>query len=63
VIEVAGAGRVELVPYDDAYAPGFEDMLRRRPCTEKLLAVTGYKPGLELKEIIRVTLTQTKEAP
>ncbi|HNQ88160.1 MAG TPA: GDP-mannose 4,6-dehydratase [Verrucomicrobiota bacterium] len=43
---------IELVPYDQAYAPGFEDMRRRRPSIEKLHRLTGFRPATTLREII-----------
>jgi UDP-glucose 4-epimerase len=47
---------IEFVPYDQAYEPGFEDMMRRVPCVDKLHALTGFRPQTPLNEIIdRVT--------
>ena len=46
---------IELVSYEDAYAPGFEDMLRRRPVIEKLRNATGFLPTTSLSEIIGLT--------
>lgn len=46
---------VELVPYDQAYAPGFDDLRRRKPVVEKLAAVTGFRPSVSLAEIILKT--------
>lgn len=47
---------VQFIPYDQAYEPGFEDMQRRLPCLEKLVRLTGFRPGTPLTEIIdRVT--------
>lgn len=46
---------IQLVPYDQAYAPGFEDMLRRRPSVEKLARLTGLRPSTSIEEIIRRT--------
>jgi UDP-glucose 4-epimerase len=47
---------IEYVPYDKAYEPGFEDMMRRVPSVEKLFALTGFRPQTPLAEIIdRVT--------
>jgi UDP-glucose 4-epimerase len=46
---------IELVPYDQAYAPGFDDMRRRKPLVEKLARVTGFHPQTTLREIIRIT--------
>jgi UDP-glucose 4-epimerase len=48
---------LEYVPYDKAYEPGFEDMMRRVPSIDKLLALTGFRPNTPLNEIIdRVAL-------
>jgi UDP-glucose 4-epimerase len=46
------ASPIEYVPYDKAYEPGFEDMMRRVPSVEKLHALTGFRPGISLDEII-----------
>ena len=43
---------LELVPYDVAYAVGFEDMRRRKPDTSKISELTGWKPRHTLDEII-----------
>ena len=49
---------IEYVPYDQAYEPGFEDMMRRVPAVEKLFALTGFRPETRLTEIIdRVALS------
>ena len=47
--------RIELVPYDRAYAPGFEDMRRRKPVLDKLAAFTGFRPATTLREIVAKT--------
>jgi UDP-glucose 4-epimerase len=48
---------IEYVPYDKAYEPGFEDMMRRVPSVEKLQTLTGFRPRTSLNEIIdRVSL-------
>jgi len=43
---------IQYVPYDKAYEPGFEDMMRRVPCIDKLVALTGFRPQTNLVEII-----------
>ena len=43
---------IEYVPYDKAYEPGFEDMMRRVPCVDKLEALTSFRPRTSLNEII-----------
>ena len=56
---------IEYIPYDRAYEPGFEDMMRRVPSVEKLHALTGFRPATPLNEIIdRVAVYfQQKERP
>jgi UDP-glucose 4-epimerase len=46
---------VERVPYNQAYAPGFDDMRRRKPIVDKLAKVSGFRPAVSLKEIIQRT--------
>jgi UDP-glucose 4-epimerase len=48
----ASSSAIEFVPYDKAYEPGFEDMMRRVPCVDKLHALTGFRPQTPLTEII-----------
>jgi len=43
---------IQHVPYDQAYEPGFEDMMRRVPCIDKLHRLTGFRPQTSLAEII-----------
>jgi UDP-glucose 4-epimerase len=52
----ASSSPIEFIPYDQAYEPGFEDMMRRVPCVDKLHSLTGFRPATPLTEIIdRVT--------
>jgi len=46
---------IEFLPYEQAYAPGFDDMRRRKPVVEKLERVTGFRPQTSLREIIERT--------
>jgi UDP-glucose 4-epimerase len=43
---------IEYVPYDKAYEPGFEDMMRRVPCIDKLFGLTGFRPQTSLADIV-----------
>ncbi len=43
---------IEFIPYDKAYEPGFEDMMRRVPSVDKLQSITGFRPQTSLNEII-----------
>jgi UDP-glucose 4-epimerase len=57
VIETLNSrSRIEFIPYSQAYAPGFDDMRRRKPRTEKLAQFTGFTPLIPLREIIRSSL-------
>ncbi|MEP6662027.1 MAG: NAD-dependent epimerase/dehydratase family protein [Verrucomicrobiota bacterium] len=46
---------IEFIPYDSAYAPGFQDMLRRKPIIEKLKTRIGFDPATSLQAIIKKT--------
>src|SRR5260370_32290656 len=43
---------IDYVPYDQAYEPGFHDMMRRVPSVEKLHALNGFRPPTPLNNII-----------
>jgi UDP-glucose 4-epimerase len=49
----ASKSSIVLVPYDEAYDAGFEDMPRRVPSLEKIHALVGYQPTVGLDEILR----------
>lgn len=49
---VGGSSAVRLVPYDEAYPAGFEDMRRRVPDTTRLTALTGWRPKRTLADIL-----------
>ncbi|MFI5073193.1 MAG: hypothetical protein ACHP8A_20160, partial [Terriglobales bacterium] len=48
----ASSSPITYVPYDEAYEPGFEDMLRRVPSLEKLQRITGARPMTPLHSIV-----------
>ena len=50
--------RLQLIPYDTAYGPGFEDMLRRVPDLTKVKALTGWTPTTTLDEILAEALAE-----
>ena len=55
VATLGSKSKIELVPYDRAYAPGFDDMRRRKPHVEKLERFVKFRPQTPLKKIIRLT--------
>lgn len=46
------ASEIVRVPYEDAYAAGFEDMARRVPDITKIGRLVGYEPRIHLDEIL-----------
>lgn len=50
------------VPYEEAYAEGFEDMQRRVPDVSKLARVTGYRPSTSLEQIIKDVVAHERAA-
>ncbi len=56
VIELLGSkSEIQFLPYSTAYAPGFDDMRRRKPVVDRLRECTGFQPATSLREIIRLT--------
>jgi UDP-glucose 4-epimerase len=54
---------IVMVPYDQAYAPGFEDMVRRVPDISKLQRVTGFAPRASLEETIDLVAEHLRQNP
>jgi UDP-glucose 4-epimerase len=52
---------IQLIPYDQAYEAGFEDMPRRVPDISKLRTLIGYEPQVELDEIIRRVIDHIRQ--
>jgi len=55
VATLGSKSKIELIPYDQAYAPGFDDMRRRKPRVDKLERFVNFKPQTPLRDIIRLT--------
>ncbi len=56
VVKTLGSkSKLELIPYDQAYAPGFDDMRRRKPLVKKLERFVKFHPRTSLRDIIRLT--------
>ena len=53
VIERTGSSAgIEIIPYEKAYEPGFEDMLNRAPDCSALNELCGWTPEISLEQII-----------
>jgi UDP-glucose 4-epimerase len=62
VRELAGSDApIVLVPYDEAYQPGFEDLRRRVPDIRKLQQAVGYAPRVPLDESLRRVIRHLRE--
>jgi UDP-glucose 4-epimerase len=46
------ASPIVLIPYDDAYETGYQDMPRRIPDTSKLRKLVGFAPTTGIDEIV-----------
>ena len=62
VKELTGSdSAIQYIAYDDAYEAGFEDMPRRVPDISKICGLIGYRPKLELDEIIRTVIEHIRQ--
>lgn len=56
----SSSSEIQLIPYEKAYAAGFDDMARRIPDVSKLERFTGFRPRTSLNEIITDVLEDQK---
>lgn len=54
---------IVFIPYDEAYAPGFEDMARRVPDLSKVVDLVGYEPQVGLEEIVDKVIDHYRAHP
>ena len=54
---------IRLIPYDEAYDSGFEDMQRRVPDTAKLRSRTGWSPHRSLDGILDEMIAEAAREP
>lgn len=52
------SSEIKLIPYDQAYEAGFEDMRRRVPSTEKIKVAVGWQPAIPLEQTLDEVVTQ-----
>ena len=61
VIALTGSlSPIEMIPYDQVYPVGFEDMMRRLPDMAKLQAAIGFRPMRTLHQIITDIIAEKK---
>jgi len=51
---------IHMIPYDEAYEAGFEDMPRRVPDISKIRALVGYEPKMDLEQIIATVIEHVR---
>ncbi len=57
---IGSSSMVELIPYEQAYESGFEDMLRRVPDTSRLEALCGWAPTRVLDQILDEMIAEAR---
>jgi UDP-glucose 4-epimerase len=55
------ASPIRIIPYDQAYEAGFEDMPRRVPDISKIQGLIGFEPRVTLDEIIRRVIEHVRQ--
>ncbi len=61
ILELSGSqSSIRLVPYAEAYGPGFEDMRQRVPSLEKIRNHIGFQPQHDLDAIIQDMLANAR---
>ena len=58
ILKSESTSSVVLIPYEQAYSEGFEDMRRRVPDISKVRAMTGWEPIRRLDDILNGTLAE-----
>ena len=52
---------IRLVPYDEAYEAGFEDMHRRVPDLSRIHAAIGWAPAIPFEDTLRDVIAYHRE--
>jgi UDP-glucose 4-epimerase len=61
IVQYAGSqSPIELIPYDQAYGAGFEDMYRRVPSTRRLRQLTGWAPRYTLRDVLDASIAEAR---
>ena len=58
----SSGSEIVLVPYEEAYEAGFEDMPRRVPDLTRIHRLVGYAPTVELDEILHRVIAEARKA-
>jgi UDP-glucose 4-epimerase len=63
IIDLTGSNsEIQFIHYEDAYAPGFEDMRRRVPSIDKIAELIGYQPKINLDDTLQRVIAYEKNS-
>ena len=62
-LQTGSCSAIELVPYSQVFDESFEDMPRRVPDISKIGRAIGYRPKVQLDEIIEQVVAFWAESP
>jgi len=55
IIQITGSkSTIDLIPYQDVFAQGFDDIQRRVPCVKKLQQLIGFTPKTDIDILVRL---------
>lgn len=58
--EAGSTSKIRLVPYEEAYEEGFEDMMRRVPDTTRARDLIGFRPTLDARQVVRLVIEEQR---
>jgi UDP-glucose 4-epimerase len=63
VARASSRSDIKLIPYDQAYEAGFEDMRRRVPSIDKIAAAIGWQPAIALDQTLDEVIAEFRTHP
>ncbi|MBU1273825.1 MAG: GDP-mannose 4,6-dehydratase [Proteobacteria bacterium] len=57
----ASRSPIKMIPYEEAYEEGFEDMPRRLPDVSKLRELVGFVPEMDIMEVVQSVIRYYRE--
>jgi UDP-glucose 4-epimerase len=64
IVDVTGStSEICMIPYDEAYGEGFEDMYRRVPDTTKVRELIDWRPARTLQDVIQDVIAYQRGTP
>ena len=61
MLKAASSSKVRFVPFQEAYAPGFEDMQRRVPDITRINRLLGWSPTRNLDETLKAIIEYERD--